>query len=618
MIKKDKLFELKIEEDDDISGIDSISLVDEPAIEINWMYFNKVKQQEFHIPDNEDEKYLEKLKAIAQDEQELLDEGWVVSKVTPMGREGFITAPDPNAPSVENEKEYRVRYKYVLNPAAGTNPVIDTTRDFCRELVQKNYVWRLEDLDALTNDEGDSALVWRGGYNCRHLWARIEYNYDDTIRNKAGVNQGKIDPQAPLDTRVLGMEQPDTRVPEWPSFSKQVYNSIDIYGYKTRFFHICPGAQETFKHLISMDNDEDTIGMIRSAAQVADNVFRIEDEVIKSGEATSSQLQEAIVLVDDFKDIILEIDKISGMKHDVSYMDGHIDKIKEYVKEELGYDVSTIGGYQDPGVKKKKKKNFEDSYSDYPESVRNNAKAVLKYVEENGWGSCGTEVGKIRANQLANGEPVSLDTVKRMYSYLSRHEVDLESSKGYGDGCGRLMYDSWGGKSAMSWAQSKINQAEKMSKQKFVQDEEKRIIIGPAMVPDLRIPRRTKNGEMYEVFFSAETIKMIAEKYMKNQYTRNNDLNHDGTAVKDVYVVESWIKEDENDKSTKYGYGDLSVGTWFVAMKVAKTPEGDKVWEMVKNGELAGYSVSGWFEEVAQFCRDEMFLKQVVEILKRY
>ena len=64
MIKKDKLFELKIEEDDDVSGIDSISLVDEPAIEINWMYFNKVKPQEFHIPDNEDEKYLEKLKSV--------------------------------------------------------------------------------------------------------------------------------------------------------------------------------------------------------------------------------------------------------------------------------------------------------------------------------------------------------------------------------------------------------------------------------------------------------------------------------------------------------------------------------------------------------------------------
>ena len=101
------------------------------------------------------------------------------------------------------------------------------------------------------------------------------------------------------------------------------------------------------------------------------------------------------------------------------------------------------------------------SYSDYPDSVKNNAKAVLKYVEKNGWGSCGTAVGKARVNQLAKGEAISEDTIKRMYSYLSRHKVDLESSKGYSDGCGKLMYDSWGGLSALSWSESKIKQIER-------------------------------------------------------------------------------------------------------------------------------------------------------------
>ena len=105
MIKKDKVYELKIEEDDELSGIDSISLVDTPAIEINWMYFSKEKPHEFHIPDGEDNKYLEKLVSIAQNEQDLFDEGWVVSKITPYGKEDFITPPDPNGPSSENEKE---------------------------------------------------------------------------------------------------------------------------------------------------------------------------------------------------------------------------------------------------------------------------------------------------------------------------------------------------------------------------------------------------------------------------------------------------------------------------------------------------------------------------------
>jgi HK97 family phage prohead protease len=98
------------------------------------------------------------------------------------------------------------------------------------------------------------------------------------------------------------------------------------------------------------------------------------------------------------------------------------------------------------------------SYSDYPEAVKNNARRVLKYVEENGWGSCGTDVGKQRANQLANGEAISVDTIKRMYSYLSRHEVDLESSTSYEDGCGKLMYDAWGGKAGLSWSRSKLRE----------------------------------------------------------------------------------------------------------------------------------------------------------------
>lgn len=105
--------------------------------------------------------------------------------------------------------------------------------------------------------------------------------------------------------------------------------------------------------------------------------------------------------------------------------------------------------------------NYEivnESFNDYPEGVRNNAKRVLDWTEKNGWGSCGTPVGKARANQLAKGEKISVDTIQRMYSYLSRHEGDLDSSKSYSDGCGKLMYDSWGGKAALGWSRNKLRQ----------------------------------------------------------------------------------------------------------------------------------------------------------------
>ena len=110
----------------------------------------------------------------------------------------------------------------------------------------------------------------------------------------------------------------------------------------------------------------------------------------------------------------------------------------------------------------------EQTYSDYPEAVKNNARRVLKYVDEYGWGPCGTPVGKQRANQLANGEPVSVDTIKRMFSYLSRHEVDLQTSSSYEDGCGRLMYDAWGGKEALVWSRKKIKELEKTNDMWFV------------------------------------------------------------------------------------------------------------------------------------------------------
>ena len=97
-----------------------------------------------------------------------------------------------------------------------------------------------------------------------------------------------------------------------------------------------------------------------------------------------------------------------------------------------------------------------ESYSDYPQGVKSNARKVLEWTEKNGWGSCGTGVGKQRANQLAKGEPISVKTIKRMYSYLSRHLVDLDNSKSYSDGCGKLMFDAWGGKAALRWSKSKI------------------------------------------------------------------------------------------------------------------------------------------------------------------
>ena len=96
-----------------------------------------------------------------------------------------------------------------------------------------------------------------------------------------------------------------------------------------------------------------------------------------------------------------------------------------------------------------------ESFSDYPKSVSNNAKRGIALNEKNG-NKCATQVGKVRAQQLANGEPVSLKTIKRMYSYLSRAEEYYD--EGDTSACGTISYLLWGGKAAKRWSESKLRE----------------------------------------------------------------------------------------------------------------------------------------------------------------
>ena len=122
--------------------------------------------------------------------------------------------------------------------------------------------------------------------------------------------------------------------------------NINVFGYHTRYFHMCEGAQNLFNHLITMPVDEDTVGMIRSAAQVADNVFRKEEEVINAGVASQHDYEEVVLLVDDFKDIMHEIDEEVGMVHDVQFMDNHIMKVKEYLPTEMAIEEGDVNPCQ--------------------------------------------------------------------------------------------------------------------------------------------------------------------------------------------------------------------------------------------------------------------------------
>lgn len=99
-----------------------------------------------------------------------------------------------------------------------------------------------------------------------------------------------------------------------------------------------------------------------------------------------------------------------------------------------------------------------ETYNDYPQSAVNNAKKVLKWVDKNGWGSCGEATGKKRANMIASKTKISRDTIARMASF-KRHQQHKDVP--YSEGCGGLMWDAWGGTSGINWAINKLKTIDK-------------------------------------------------------------------------------------------------------------------------------------------------------------
>jgi hypothetical protein len=121
-------------------------------------------------------------------------------------------------------------------------------------------------------------------------------------------------------------------------------------------------------------------------------------------------------------------------------------------------------------------------------------------------------------------------------------------------------------------------------------DEEKRMLVSPALIPNKQIFRYDPNTDSnYYVYFSKETVAQAAALYLKHNNHHKATYQHEDR-VSGVLTIESWIKEGDQDKSKLYGF-DLPDGTWFVKMKI----ENDEMWNKIKDGELKGLSIEGYF-----------------------
>jgi hypothetical protein len=148
-----------------------------------------------------------------------------------------------------------------------------------------------------------------------------------------------------------------------------------------------------------------------------------------------------------------------------------------------------------------------------------------------------------------------------------------------------------------------------------VSSELKRIVTGPLMIADLPIYRRSKEMGEYYAVFDAETIQAIVQRYFKNKYTDNVNINHESDKVVDgVFMFESFIIDRERGIKPPKGFDGVTDGSWFGSFKV----DNEDVWnEFIQTGELRGFSIEGDFlhEQVDNKPKSE--LEQLIEILEQ-
>jgi len=567
-----KIIELIIEEDDKMAGLDGIALVEMPAHESNFEYFAKEEKcSHYVLSDEEIPQVIQMFHAYGEPQGLLEKEGFKIAEVKSVGKKEFAIISNPNAASSQDTPDVKFRYKYV-------GPKDEKNRTFCAEMMRANRVFRIEDIIEMSNQDvnpvgpdGYDMFEWRGSYNCRHKWVQLMYQREGSIINKGSVRKGLIDED--------GMPGPDTLTTA----------ALEAgYAPRTGFSSQNPDVSALSPYVDQVTKDVEKKPVLASLP-----LFERKEDAEALAEVMGCKGSHAMVYGNKtlympceehfarLDDACWEGYEPIGLKDDGS---PNCVPIKEEMNEDGSYVVDDF-----------------NSYDDYPALISKNAQAALDYIERTGNpNDCMTQVGKVRAQQLAQGKPISIETVKRMKSYISRHKVDLESSKSYEDGCGKLAMDAWGGVEALPWVERTIEQYENMSSESTfsVFNAEQRLVIGPAMIPDKMIIRRNEiTGEIYYVYFTEDTIKKLQQKFMQEKLLDKTNIEHGRKFLNNVDVVESWIVEDqEKDKQQVFGM-DYPKGTWMITMKV----NDDATWEKVKDGKLKGFSVQGYFLEKAKF-----------------
>lgn len=200
------------------------------------------------------------------------------------------------------------------------------------------------------------------------------------------------------------------------------------------------------------------------------------------------------VLNDDVWENYVKTGKVKGFSIEAYFTDkmerpqdkSIKDDLAAIEEEERQYILSQIRAIIKKDARTKSGKKIEmESFSDYPDAVANNAKRGIDLNKKVN-NKCATQVGKIRARQLSQKQPISKETLVRMFSYLSRaQEYYVE---GDNEACGTISYLLWGGKAGLRWATSKMRELDLLSEELKEPCQDGYEMIGFKMKNGKRVP----------------------------------------------------------------------------------------------------------------------------------
>ncbi len=529
--------------------------------------------------------------------ESLLEQGWVIEDVKEINPEELLKSvkqkysqiteqefyrivSDPNENSIQDFAGAKIRYVYVSGMGSD---IIATTREFCRRMMGgKQYVFRYEDIMRLnaeiTAEDSERTIIprpvgtapdimlYKGGANCRHYWLQLIF--------------GNPNPNVGYEETITNRKYDEIRKAELTNPATGQAGIVNPKANPQKGSR--DGFSKAFNNTIIVDIDDTLFDGLSPNQSVVDYV--------------NSKWGNNRIVIITARNQARKIETISQLSR-------------------AGVRYDDLFLVESPYNKQKKAKELMQDGLRIVEAIENNpmtgqdyrSLGIMKITNPD-------SLTKMIPTGFIQGLPVFEDKV-------------MASDYSYANGCGGIVEPvEYMGKRMYQSCSYNSSKKEDFNRVNFSSDDDKRMIYGPLMLPNILIPRLDETtGEKYYVKFKPQTIEKIQRKFMIDGYQRATNLEHTNKTFKDVVLVENWIVSSEQDKIYSLGFTkeQVPLGSWVGGYYVLPTKEGDMIWEeLIKTGKVKGFSVEGmfnlkFFKDYFTKTDDDVLLDEIIDILNR-